>query len=302
MKTILLVFVFFHLLSNVLAQEGSIEILPESGINSKKTGSLPNHKITVKTESENYGFMQKTDQIEVGTLISNANGGYASYNTTEPNNLHLTTNSQIQQITFNILNFMGIGGQPYNALHVYGNIIISEVTSNYQTFKPFLKVDNDGKLNLAQQTSYVGFPRSSFIPIIRNGSNPIAESNEGGLYFTNPVMTRGFFEAPINLPTNAVITGVEFYYLDNSDSDMVFSIIETELGSINDSGLSSLGSSGADAEVRVISNNNINNGGGIVISEGSTYRLRTYAFNNNPGKHWDGEKTQLIAAKLTYLY
>ncbi|MBA4850746.1 hypothetical protein [Emticicia sp. BO119] len=303
MKTLFLLFICCCFSSVISAQEASIIILPETGIDSYKKNYQPSHKISVKTQAECYGFLQKTDPIEVGTFISETNGGVASFSTPGLHNLSFTTNAQSPQLTLNILNFAGIGGTPFRALHVYGGLKISGAknVSNY-TEKSFLKVDNDGKLNSVSQTYYYSLPRSAFMPTTSSDNNPIAESNEGGIYFTNADISRGYFEVPINLPQGAIISGAEFYFVDNSNSDILFTLISTDLGSKYDVTFLSVWSTGAVSGIRSISSNNLNNGFGVSIQNGDTYQLKIYAQEIGGIKAWDGANTQIIAAKLIYTY
>lgn len=303
MKAIFLIFIFCYLNSKSFAQSASILILPETGINSNKSNYQPDHRIVVKTAAENFGFMQKADPIEVGTYISESNGGYASYGTSGLYNLAFSTNAQSQQLTLNILNFAGIGGTPYSALHVYGGIKISEI-KNYNDYaeSSLLRVDNEGKISTTLQSYSYGLPRSAFVPIVTSGNNPIAESGEGGLYFTNADLSYGYFEAPINLPQGAIITGAEFYFIDNSSSDIFFRITSTDLGSKFDFNLLATGSSGALPGIRSISDNNINNGNGHAIFNDIAYRIQIYAQEGVTPKAWDSTNTQIVAAKLIYKY
>ena len=303
MKTILFIIIFCYSYSNILAQGASILILPETGILSNKTNYQVNYKVSVATASGNYGFVQKADPIEVGTYIGDANGGYASFGTVGSDNLAFSTNAQGQQLILNTLNFAGIGGTPYNSLHVYGNIKLSEI-KNYSDYAEtaLLRVDNNGKLSTTLQSYSYGYARNAFVPTLTSTNNPIAESNEGGIYFTNASLSYGFFEAPINLPLGAVITGVEFYFIDNSSSDVFLQIVSTDLGSKFDFNPVTIGSSGALPGIRSISTNTILNGNGLPIYNGVTYQLKVYAQEGNTQNAWDGANTQIIAAKLIYKY
>ncbi len=291
--------------SNLLAQEGSVEILPEAGGNSYKTSSQSNHKITVKTESENYGFQQKTDQLGVGTFISNTNGGYASYSTSGLDIMAFTTNAQSPQVTLNILNFMGIGGQPLNALHVYGGAQISEVSNaNSYAQNPFLKVDDTGKLTSELQTYYYSIPRSAFTPTLGGpAENSIAESALGGIYFTLSGQFIDKFEAPVYLPSGAIITGMEIYYIDNSSANISASLkykvsdekLPTYIGP-------DLDSSGAVPGIRSMSTYNIKNNAGMPFLDNASYYLIIGSYDSISGKTWDGPNTQIVAAKIIYKY
>lgn len=300
MKTIAFIFLLYNIYTIGLAQSASILISPDTGISANKTSYQQNHKIVVQTQSENHGFVQKTDPIEVGTFISEANGGYASYGTLGFTNLSFTTNTQGPQVTLNIVNFMGIGGQPFNAMHVYGNAQITGAGS-INTASNFLKTDNNGKLTCERQTSYYSIPRSAFSPIIASNNNTIAESDEGGIYFTLSQSASDYLEAPIQLPMGATITGIEFYFIDNSSSNLTLNIVNTTLGSSTNVDFSPfLTSSDAQSGIRSLISNNVNNGTGIPIYDGATYNVRVFAYDSSTA--WDGAKTQVVAVKIIYSY
>jgi hypothetical protein len=288
-----------------MAQKGSVEILPEAGSNSSKTGSQSNHKITVKTESENYGFLQKTDQLGVGTFISNTNGGYASYSTSGLNTMTFTTNAQNPQVTLNILNFMGIGGQPLNALHVYGGTQISELANtNSYAQNPPIKVDDAGKLTSELKTYYYSIPRSAFTPILgAYDENPIAESALGGIYFTLSGQFIDKFEAPVFLPSGAIITGMEIYYIDNSSADinasLSYKVSDLKYPTLVDP---KLNSTGAAPGIRSMSTYSINNNIGMPFLDNASYYIIINSLDNVSGKKWDGPDTQIVAAKIIYKY
>ncbi|RYU97705.1 hypothetical protein [Emticicia agri] len=303
MKTIIVSFLSACLYTTGLAQTGNVVILPDNGSNSLQTSLYPNHKISIKTQPETYGFVQKANQIEAGTFISELNGGYASYGTTGLYTLCLTTNSQNPQVIFNILNFMGIGGQPFNALHVYGQAIIEGVANTNQYIaETFLKIDNNGTLSAEKQTYYYSLPPSAFLPIINSANNPIARSDAEGIYFTlsNAYFVR--FEAPVYLPVGAIIKGIEFYFIDNSELDLNLIITRRVLGEqVETYYLPYLYSSGEESGIRNVKTDSIHNGG-ITILEDSSYTIIVSPKNTVNNKKWDGANMQLIAAKLIYQY
>jgi hypothetical protein len=302
MKTILFIFLLGSVYTIGLAQSASILLSPDNGVRANKTSYQQNYKIVVQTQSESNGFVQKTDPIEVGTFISETNGGYASYGTLGYELLSFTTNSNFEnpQMTLNVFKFLGIGGIPYSALHVYGNAIITGA-ANVNSFveNAPLKVDNNGVLTSALHSYFYSFPRSAFMPTVNAVNNPIAESVEGGIYFSNAGLSYGLFEAPINLPTGAIITGVEFYFVDNSSSDIYFSLVATMLGSPYDVNFVDLLSSDAISGIRSISSNNINNGTGVYINDGFSYQLKIFALKEG-SVAWEGANTQIVSAKIIY--
>lgn len=303
MQTIVVGFLLACIYTTGLAQTGNVFILPDNGSNSLQTGLYPNHKISIKTQPETYGFVQKTNPIEAGTFISEMNGGYASYGTTGLYTLCLTTNSQNPQIIFNILNFMGIGGQPFNALHVYGHAIIEGVanTNNYIP-DTFLKVDNSGTLSSEKQTYYYSLPPSAFLPILNSTKNPIAKSDAGGIYFTLSSVHFDKFEAPVYLPVGAIIKGVEFYFIDNSELDLTITITSRVLGEKLATFYSPyLYSSGAESGIRNVKNDSIDSGG-VIIQENSSYTIIVSSKNTGNNITWDGANMQLLAVKLIYQY
>lgn len=302
MKTVVITFLFFsfHIIS--LAQSSGILILPENGVETHKSAYQSNNRILIKTQAENYGFIQKKDDIELGTFISEANGGFASFGTTGPYNFCLSTKSEEPQLMLTTLNFMGIGGIPFNALHVYGNTRITDIANKTDLAKSFIKVDNNGTLTSEMQTGYYSFPRSAFSPLILSDGNSIAESAEGGIYYTLSKTTSDWLEAPLILPVGARITDVEFYFIDNSEANLRFLITNNILGNKTDFAFLILNSDNASTAIRSIGENNLGSGYGIPIKEDMTYHLRVEAFQPGSNKKWDGQNTQLIGAKVTYKY
>ncbi|RFS16417.1 hypothetical protein [Emticicia sp. C21] len=303
MKTIVFVFFLLGIYYISQAQSASITISPENGINITKLVYQTKHKISVNTQSDNYGLVQQAGPVEVGTYISENNDGYASFGTTGPYNLLFSTNSAEPQLILNTLNFMGIGGVPYNALHIYGNMRISGAANkDGNTTNSILKADNDGKLITEFQTRYHSFPKSAFMPLILSDGNSIAESAQGGIYYTLAKPTPDRLEAPINLPVGAYVTGVEFHYIDNSTANLVFIITSIIPGVKTELGHAILVSDNASPGIRSIAENNINGGSGFPISPDRTYQLRISPYQSGPNQKWDGQNTQIISAKVTYKY
>ena len=89
---------------------------------------------------------------------------------------------------------------------------------------------------------------SSFVPNGLNNNMSISHD-----YITNAGDDVGsdFVSAPVNLPDGAIITGVTFYYIDNSaGTSMTFDVISTNLSTFVGSLSTSYTTSGASASVR----------------------------------------------------
>ena len=271
-------------------------------------GIITSETVKINTLTNSTGLIHKSTNSELVTFVSDAIGGYGLIGTTTESKLFFCTNfnTQFPHLTLTTGNFAGIGiTNPLSKLHVVGNVKVEGVKNVSNIITKDLRTDENGKL-VPNQTYYYSIPRSAFTPILNSSStsNPIAESPLGGLHFTvaNALTNYDLFEAPINLPTGSRIIGININYIDNSASNFGFSLRGKAYGSENWIDHISVQSSGASAEIRSITNNEINEEIGVPINGSNVYYISVRAFNSNNNFAWNGPNLQIVSVKITYTY
>lgn len=168
------------------------------------------------------------------------------------------------------------------------------------TANRMITADANGEISatsLITTTHYLSIPASGFQPRY-NSSVTNFTSMDANSMASFTAGTSNYLVAPVNLPNGAVITSFKVYYVDNSATDIFFTLYTTGLTSTSVSSMTSLVSTGASGSISTIS---FLESTAISFSTIDNLNSSYFVLAGPPGGCcWDGSNLRIKGVVITY--